>query len=90
MKKIILNGTEIINREELHRQLKEKLDLPDYYGKNLDALWDCLTSWVDLPMTVEWRNYAESEKNLGGYASKVLKIFREAEEKLGNFRIEVK
>ena len=26
-----------------HDYLKEVLNFPDYYGKNLDALYDCLT-----------------------------------------------
>ena len=29
--------------EESHDYLIRKLDLPDYYGRNLDALYDCLT-----------------------------------------------
>ena len=27
----------------IHRILKETLGFPDYYGENLDALYDCLT-----------------------------------------------
>lgn len=27
---------------EGHKYLKEALDFPDYYGENLDALYDCL------------------------------------------------
>ena len=27
----------------MHSQLKEKLDFPDYYGENFDALRDCLS-----------------------------------------------
>jgi ribonuclease inhibitor len=29
--------------QNVHDYLMEALDLPDYYGKNLDALYDCLT-----------------------------------------------
>ena len=39
---IVLNGKRMESRVEIHAELKEKLDLPDYYGGNLDALTDCL------------------------------------------------
>ena len=33
-----------LDKEELHRSLAECLDFPDWYGKNLDALYDQLTA----------------------------------------------
>lgn len=30
-------------KEELHLYLKQQCQFPDYYGCNLDALYDCLT-----------------------------------------------
>ena len=43
-----------------HKILKEKLELPDYYGENLDALWDCLTGGIELPVCIKWSNYKAS------------------------------
>lgn len=40
---IVLNGALMTNEELMHDVLMEKLQLPHYYGRNLDALWDILT-----------------------------------------------
>ena len=40
---IHLNGNDITNREQLHDALSEALELPEWYGRSLDALYDCLT-----------------------------------------------
>lgn len=42
MERIVLNFSEIRTWWELHEYFKEVFSLPDYYGRNLDALWDCL------------------------------------------------
>ena len=41
--KITLNGNEIGSREELYRAVGEQTELPEWFGKNLDALHDVLT-----------------------------------------------
>jgi len=40
---VLLDGSMMVNREVLHDLLVEKLELPDYYGRNLDALYDALS-----------------------------------------------
>nr|WP_313780584.1 barstar family protein [Paenibacillus larvae] len=65
MHDILLDGRKIGNLGQLHTVLKEALELPDYYGNNLDALWDCLTGYVAMPLTIRWVHFQESEKSLG-------------------------
>ena len=43
MSKTILDGARMGSRAELHDALAAAFSLPAHYGRNLDALWDCLT-----------------------------------------------
>lgn len=43
MKRIVLDGAEISAAGQLHDALQRELELPAWYGRNLDALHDCLT-----------------------------------------------
>ena len=39
----ILDARKLGEKETAHAYLKEVFSFPEYYGKNLDALYDCLT-----------------------------------------------
>ncbi|MBR3288897.1 MAG: barstar family protein [Lachnospiraceae bacterium] len=43
MTRYIVDFRKVNNREEAQDELKNALNFPDYYGKNLDALNDCLS-----------------------------------------------
>lgn len=43
MRIIELNGCFLQRSQEGHCYLKQMMDFPDYYGNNLDALYDLLT-----------------------------------------------
>lgn len=79
MKEIHLNGSRMTDKAAAHNYLKRKLAFPDYYGENLDALWDCLTTdfsgkkiIIHKPQTIV--------DNLGSYGEAIIQLFREAEE----------
>ena len=71
MKYISLDGNLFKDVAITHKILKEKLELPDYYGENLDALWDCLTGGIELSVCIKWSNYKASCHYLGEYAEKL-------------------
>lgn len=71
--KIILDGNEMTNREELHAYLKKELDLPEYYGNNLDALKDCLTMDFSAKV-IEVRHPEKIKEYLGRYGESLLRV----------------
>lgn len=43
MKDITVNCAGLEDKAQLHEVLAQALEFPDWYGRNLDALYDCLT-----------------------------------------------
>lgn len=76
---------------EIHRLLKEKFGLPEYYGENWDALWDCLDGLFDDLGEIDikiYGFYALSDE-LQEVCVPMLEIFEELEEGSPNVRVEI-
>lgn len=67
---------EMTSRAAVHDTLARTFALPAYYGRNLDALYDCLTALP--PCVVHLENRDALYENLGPYAEKLLAVFRDA------------
>ena len=76
---IELDGRRMTDRSALHDYLQNVLELPDYYGRNLDALYDLLTEDAH-PKQILLRNSAEVEARLGGYGIAFLETLHQAAE----------
>ena len=87
MTHIVLDGSRVPDREGLHNLLAERLRLPDYYGRNLDALYDCLTAMREV--TVLLRSADAMTASLGDYGEKVLRVFRDAAAENPGFGFEI-
>lgn len=72
---IILDATMLRERLPAHDYLKEVLALPDYYGRNLDALYDCLTELDETEI-----QFVNLDAAGDSYFSRVLSVFQEARE----------
>lgn len=63
---VTIDCSRIHSKEDLHQVFTEALSFPDWYGKNLDALHDCLTG---LTGTIRLENWEEAEIRLGKYGA---------------------
>lgn len=88
MIQIELNGKNMKTREETHKYLKEKLNLPEYYGENLDALWDILSTYSK-PIKISFINKDELIKNLEDYGYALISVFQDVEEENTNIKFEI-
>lgn len=73
----LIDGAAVRSRDELHDTLAQQLALPAYYGRNLDALFDCLTDVCD-PCEIVVRNAEELFAHLGIYADILQDVLRDA------------
>lgn len=78
----LLDGKDMTNKEAAYVAIAKELGFPEYFGKNLDALYDCL-SCMSADNAVLFVNTAILEENLGDYAEKILSCFRDAADECG-------
>lgn len=85
----------------IHERLQERLGLPEWYGRNLDALWDVLEGWIELPLTLrlvgakrllgkEAEHAADtvrSEPDVGIHD--IIALLQDAAEQIEGFEIEI-
>ena len=69
--------------EEVHGLLARALDLPEWYGRNLDALFDCLTDAYE-PVAVRLLREDELRERLGCRSGALIRLLRRAAEESPN------
>lgn len=78
---VIINGRDVLSPEDFYKQLSNQVpELGEYFGNNLDALWD----YIDVfdGKTIIWKDFLLSEKNIGLYVYKILNLFKDRDEQL--------
>lgn len=82
-----LNGKLMKTRDDAYDHISRSLGLPDYFGRNLDALYDVLTS---VSASVTLKNAAAMINALGSYGCDVIRCFCDAAAANGKFRFKLK
>ena len=77
MRKIILDIEKMRSLPMLHKYLHTALALPEYYGANRDALYDCLTEIAE-PTELVVPQKVAAEAYLGWYGQQFLQVLQDA------------
>lgn len=80
-----INGKRVKDRESLHLLLRQKLNLPEDCGKNLDAVYDVLTD-PGKDRIIKIKNEDLLRERLGDYADSLLRMLADAE-KSGHVKV---
>lgn len=75
--KITLDLKSVKTPAEAQDFLKAALAFPDYYGKNLDALYDMLTQW-DRGATLQLLLPATPAEGIRDYLPRLRRVFEDA------------
>ncbi len=86
MKEVNLRGGELCSMAEIHRAFAETLRFPDWYGGNLDALYDLLTAEQEEVRIVLWEEELLRDA-LGARYRALRRVLRDAAEENENITL---
>ena len=85
MKTVLIDGRKIQDKS-FHEYFKKKLDIIDYYGNNLDAMFDVLSTYND-ELNIYIFNLDHSE--ITEYGIRVMKTFDDIMDSKDNINLKI-
>jgi ribonuclease inhibitor len=89
IKRCTLNGNKIHSLDDFYDRISTIKDMPEHFGRNLDGLWDALSTDVEGPFEIIWKNADVSKKLMGKNFNRVVKLLRELEEERDDFKLKI-
>lgn len=78
---VLISGKEIKSRDHLHTFLAKQLNLPTYYGKNLDSLYDVLSADYASQTIIKIKFLSILKSRLGAdYIDALIQVIMDASE----------
>ena len=77
MNEVVLDFSGIKTLWNLHEYFKDTFHLPDYYGHNMDALWDCLYYSFEFPTTIILKNIEKLTSEMNEAVQTMLELFED-------------
>ena len=88
-KEIHIDGNIILSEEDFYKVAGPLLGFPDYFGNNLDALWDSMSGHIDTDIILVWDNHSISKNAFPETFEKIVEIFDETKDIWSNFEYQL-
>lgn len=85
---VVIDGNKMKDKQTLHAYLKEQCKFPEYYGNNLDALYDVLTDRSE-PLEIKVEHAEELKELLCGYGEAFIETLEDAAASSKNITLEI-
>ncbi len=79
-----------VDAESFYAALTEQWDLPQWFGRNLDAWWDVLGDLAEVPLLVIWTGVGELAAADPQIAQAALELLRDASTQAGSLAVVVR
>lgn len=89
IKKINLDGKTVKSLNDLYENISKQISLPEHFGRNLDALWDVLSTDVEGPIEINWKNAADSKEGMGKDFDRAVKLFKDLKKERDDFKLKI-
>ncbi len=80
MIKYTFNRNEFKWAEEFYTLIQKRMELPNWFGKNADALWDMLTGYIETPCEITLIGFNKKENDYNRLIiDRILSVFDDAQ-----------
>ena len=84
-----LDGKTLRSLDDLYDQLSIRLSLPEHFGRNLDALWDVLSTDVEGSFEIVWKHAGDSRKLMGRDFDRAVKLLKDLQKEREDFTLKI-
>ena len=89
VKRCTLDGKTIGSLDDLYDQLSTRFSLPEHFGRNLDALWDVLSTDVQGSFEIVWKHTGDSKKLMGRDFDRAVKLLKDLQKERDDFTLKI-
>ena len=86
-KRCLLSGKTVRSLDVFYDEIARQLAFPEHFGRNLDALWDVLSTDIEGPIELVWEHPDSSRLGMGADFDRILRVLKDVEKERKDFRL---